>query len=308
MAEGNIMHIAAGSTDVSIAIYCRTTAGAALTGKVAADFSLTYRRAGANVAIALTDLAALTTAHADGGLKEVGNGEYRLDLPDAAVAAAANQVSVQGTVAGGVVLGYPIALTSDGTTGTGARVVTFTVTDAATLAGILGASIRLYRTGSLDRTGTTNAGGQATLYCDVDATWSYTVTHALYAGATGTVVVDDDESVAVALTTLSWPASTEPSSVTVRWKVKIGIGRTTAGENDATVYVRMKTPPTTDGLAWGNALDSDATDASGYVYFANVPVGCTLSARLGTAGQDVDVTIPSNATSPYDAGELIGDA
>jgi len=104
------MQILAGSTNVQIPVYARTTAGAALTGKLAADFSLSYRRDGANVAISLSDLTALTDAHTDGGIKEVGNGEYRLDVPDAAFAAGATKVTIGGTVAGGVVLGYPITL------------------------------------------------------------------------------------------------------------------------------------------------------------------------------------------------------
>jgi len=104
------MQIVAGTTDISIAIYARATSGTALTGKTSGDFVLTYRRAGANVPISLSDLAELTTPHADGGIKEVGNGEYRLDLPDAACAAGASQVTVGGTVDGGVVIGYPVSL------------------------------------------------------------------------------------------------------------------------------------------------------------------------------------------------------
>ena len=95
---------------MQVPIYARATSGAALTGKVAADFALSYRRDGAAVSIALSNLTALTDAHSDGGIKEVGNGEYRLDVPDAAFAAGASKVTIGGTVDGGVVLGYPIEL------------------------------------------------------------------------------------------------------------------------------------------------------------------------------------------------------
>ena len=104
------MIVTGGATDVSIDIRAMTSAGAALEGKVAADFVLWYRRDGAKVAIVLSDLALLTTAHADGGIKEIDDGWYRLDLPDAAVAAGVNRVAIGGTVDGGVVLSAPITI------------------------------------------------------------------------------------------------------------------------------------------------------------------------------------------------------
>lgn len=65
-----------------------------------------YRRElGAKTAFAAVNLAALTTAHSDGGLKHVSDGYYRLDVPDAAFATGAAGVMVGGTVTGGVVIG-----------------------------------------------------------------------------------------------------------------------------------------------------------------------------------------------------------
>jgi len=57
-------------------------------------------------------LAALDSAHSDGGIELIGDGYYRLDLPDAAVAAGAGENSVQvgGTVTGMVVIGNEHAL------------------------------------------------------------------------------------------------------------------------------------------------------------------------------------------------------
>jgi hypothetical protein len=104
------MQVKAGTTNVSVDIRCMTSAGAALEGKVAADFTLWYRRDCAKAAISLSDLAALTTAHTDGGIKEIDDGWYRLDLPDVAVEAGANRVAIGGTVDGGVVLSAPIDL------------------------------------------------------------------------------------------------------------------------------------------------------------------------------------------------------
>ncbi len=76
-----------------------------------AGIDLWYRREGAaKVAITEATLAALTTAHADGGFLFIGDGYYRLDLPDAAGATGANGVMVGGTVTGMVVVGCYIPL------------------------------------------------------------------------------------------------------------------------------------------------------------------------------------------------------
>jgi len=65
-----------------------------------------YRREGATItAITEAALAALDTAHADGGIEHIDDGYYRLDLPDAAVAAGVDGVAVGGTVTGMMVIG-----------------------------------------------------------------------------------------------------------------------------------------------------------------------------------------------------------
>lgn len=98
-----------GSTDVSVVLrIIDSTDGTPETGVVfnTAGIDLQYRREGAaSTAITEATLAALTTAHADGGFLHIGNGYYRLDLPDAAVAAGAAGVLVHGTVTGMVVIG-----------------------------------------------------------------------------------------------------------------------------------------------------------------------------------------------------------
>lgn len=74
---------------------------------------LEYRRDGAvSVDITEVTLAALTTAHTDGGFLHIGNGYYRLDLPDVAVATGANKVLVHGTCTGMVVIGCVVQLTA----------------------------------------------------------------------------------------------------------------------------------------------------------------------------------------------------
>ncbi len=78
-----------------------------------AGIDLWYRRE-QEVKVAITEaaLAALDSAHADGGIEHIGDGYYRLDLPDAAVAAGAGENSVQigGTVTGMIVIGNEHAL------------------------------------------------------------------------------------------------------------------------------------------------------------------------------------------------------
>jgi hypothetical protein len=91
-----------GITAQSIDVAVYDDSGLPVTGLVAATFpAVTYSRAGANAdqSVTLSDLATLTTAWSSGGLKERGNGVYRLDLPDAALASA-GLVTVRGEATG----------------------------------------------------------------------------------------------------------------------------------------------------------------------------------------------------------------
>ena len=76
-----------------------------------AGIDLQYRREGAaSVAITEATLAALTTAWASGGFLHIGNGYYRLDVPDAAFAAGSDGVLIHGIVTGMVVIGCYVQL------------------------------------------------------------------------------------------------------------------------------------------------------------------------------------------------------
>lgn len=76
--------------------------------------ALWYRREGAAVtAITEAALAALDSAHSDGGIEHIGDGYYRLDMPDAACATGANSVQFGGTVTGMVVIGNEHFLTTN---------------------------------------------------------------------------------------------------------------------------------------------------------------------------------------------------
>lgn len=103
-----------GSTDRSVTVkIIDSTDGTPETGVVfnTSGIDLWYRREGAaKTSIIEATLASLTTAHADGGFLHVGDGVYRLDLPDAAFATGANYVDFGGTVTGMIVIGGRVRL------------------------------------------------------------------------------------------------------------------------------------------------------------------------------------------------------
>lgn len=103
-----------GSVDRSVDLYIiDATDGTPETGVLwnTAGIDLKYRRdLSAVVSITEATLAALTTAHTDGGFLEIGNGVYRLDLPDAAWATGADHVTVFGAVTGMIVLPVTVQL------------------------------------------------------------------------------------------------------------------------------------------------------------------------------------------------------
>lgn len=101
--------IKGGSTDQSTTIrILDSTTGLPETGVTSATsgLSINYRREGGSVAsISISDLAAVNSAHSDGGIKHVGSGYYRLDLPDAAVAGSNTGVIIEGTATDMVIVG-----------------------------------------------------------------------------------------------------------------------------------------------------------------------------------------------------------
>lgn len=103
-----------GTLNQSIDLYIiDSTDGTPETGVLwnTSGIDLKYRRElSAVVSVTEATLAALTTAHADGGFLEIGNGVYRFDLPDLAVATGAASVVVYGTVTNMIVLPVTIQL------------------------------------------------------------------------------------------------------------------------------------------------------------------------------------------------------
>lgn len=104
----------AGATDQTVYIrVLDATTGVPNAGRAYNDsgIDLEYVRTGA----AATDITEATQtaggAHSDGGFVSVGHGNYRLDLPDAAVASGVRQVQIQGTITGYVVVACAVDLT-----------------------------------------------------------------------------------------------------------------------------------------------------------------------------------------------------
>ena len=100
MADKWTHGIKADSTDVTIYVMLRASAtGLGKTGLVYTDMTGSYvRTLGSRTAISMNTLAAVTSAHTDGGFKEVDAtncpGLYRFDLPDAAFANGVDTVTL----------------------------------------------------------------------------------------------------------------------------------------------------------------------------------------------------------------------
>lgn len=72
-----------------------------------AGLALVYRKGatGAVTSITESDLAAVDSAHSDGGMKHLDTGHYRVDLPDVAIPTIEGEVTiVSGAVTGGIIL------------------------------------------------------------------------------------------------------------------------------------------------------------------------------------------------------------
>jgi hypothetical protein len=132
--------IGAGSTDVSVVLRIVDSADGTPEQAVTSatgGLNFWYRReAGALNNIApLSDLAALTDAHSDGGLLHQDDGYYRLDVPDAAFASGAPAVMIGGVATGMVVIGTYYQINTTGITIFPAGAIEFTYTVTETVSG-----------------------------------------------------------------------------------------------------------------------------------------------------------------------------
>jgi hypothetical protein len=111
---GTIKTIQAGATDQTVTVKIIDADDGLPVTTAAFDTSgidLEYWRHGANAATDITEATQTANgAHSDGGFVHIGHGIYRLDLPDAAVAAGATAVEVYGTITGMIVIGGTVDL------------------------------------------------------------------------------------------------------------------------------------------------------------------------------------------------------
>lgn len=111
----------AGATSISLPFMLKaTTTSAAITGKVAADYVMSYwRQGGLRVAVTPADLAAVNSVYSSGGVKEVDAtnqpGLNRADWPDAAFATGADWVVLSIKCAGAIPVDIMIALPTNAT-------------------------------------------------------------------------------------------------------------------------------------------------------------------------------------------------
>ncbi len=100
MSNKNAGFIVAGTTSYSTEfVLIAASDGTEMAARVAADVTASYwRQGGSPTSITLSDLAAITSAYASGGMKEASStlakGSYRLDVPDAAFATGADWVEL----------------------------------------------------------------------------------------------------------------------------------------------------------------------------------------------------------------------
>lgn len=88
-----------------------------------AGASFGYTRPGSTrTSISLSDLAAVDSAFSSGGIKHIGSGWYRLDVPDAAIAAGVDGVLIDGAFTSYVVVCPPILLETTQTGDSFARI------------------------------------------------------------------------------------------------------------------------------------------------------------------------------------------
>ena len=108
-----VYNITPGTTDVSIYIRIIDSSVGTPEQSVSvaqAGMDLEYRRTGAST-VDLTEVTvSIAGSHADGGFCHVGNGYYRVDLPDAACAAGVADCLVLGSVTDMIVIGAMIQL------------------------------------------------------------------------------------------------------------------------------------------------------------------------------------------------------
>lgn len=241
-----------GSTDRSVDLYIiDSTDGTPETGVLynTAGIDLKYRRdLSAAVSITEATLAALTTAHADGGFLEIGNGVYRLDLPDAAFATGADHVTIYGTVTGMIVLPVTVQLINfdpEAALATPTNITAGTITTTTNLTNLPAITANWLTAAGISATALNGKGdwnigktGYALSTAGIQAIWDAATTALTTIGSVGKLIVDNlDATISSRMASYTQPtgflAATFPATVASPTNITAGtIGTVTTVTND----------------------------------------------------------------------------
>ncbi len=184
-------------------------------------------------------------------------------------------------------------------TGSGARVVTITVTDGTDP--LENATVRV--TSGLTYTATTNASGVATFNLD-DATYAVSITRSGYSYAGTTLVVDGSESATYAMTAVSiTPGSGDLTTGYLTALTEAGVA-----DVGATLYCAMSAPPEDDtGYSYDATRRTITSGSGGLAQFPGLVKGATYTIWRGTkVVGDYKVTIPTTAGTTYELPSHLG--
>ncbi len=286
-----------GATDQSVVIrIVDATDGTPETGVAynTSGIDLWYRREGATKSsITEASLSALNDAHTDGGILHIGDGYYRLDLPDAAVASGSNGVVVGGTVTGMIVIGCYVHLVDyDPQDAVRAGLTALPNAAANATGGLM----------TVKRGGTAQAGASSTITLDSGASSSddfYIGDVVQIVGGTGAgqarIITDYVGSTKVATVDAAW--NTNPSSDSVFVLIPQGIvgvtntdvadavlGATASSYDDAGTIGEKINDAASAGDPWSTALPGSYTSGQ-----AGKIIGDALDAAVSTRASQSSV-------------------
>ena len=181
--------------------------------------------------------------------------------------------------------------------GTGARTVTITVNDGASV--LQNAIVRLSQ-GVENYVGKTNSSGVIVFAVD-DATWDVAITKSGYRFTPTTLVVDGTETRTYSMTARAFTPS-EADKVTGYWTV---LGEDGEPKEGVVVTVRaIKAKSGSVGLIHVKTARTETTDSEGIAEFANMLPGWSYSVSLD--GETIaTVAIASDATDEVELGSCI---
>jgi hypothetical protein len=182
--------------------------------------------------------------------------------------------------------------------GSGARTVTITVNDGATV--LENAKVRMTN-GAESYVVSTNVSGVAVFSLD-DATWSVAITKPGYTFTPTTRLVDGTETQTYSMTALVITPS-DPDKVTGYVLVYDSTNTLASGIILSLTQTKI---PSDLGVSGMNIPRLATSNGSGVAQWTNLLPGSTVVVRRGNGEQIATVTIPANASDPYLLGSTIG--